>query len=145
MKKLNELNYNDIFNGSEFSYKDFIGFYKGGYVTLYYKNKNNYINTFMTYSNNIAKIKAEIKREIKKHDIKELLNFSIDSLKNNGFNSEDIEKINSYVNIQYENKENEKMLEYLENEIKKYKEYKKLNNYLENEIKEHFIYRIVRK
>lgn len=129
MKKLNKLNYNDIFDGVHFSFKNFIGFYKNGYVTLYYKNEDNYINTFMTYSNNIEKIKMEIKAEIKKHDIKTLLNFSIDSLKNNGFNDDDIEKIVSYVKLQ--NDENEK--------------HTKINNYLKNEIKEYFIFRLVRK
>jgi hypothetical protein len=83
----------------------------------------------MTYSNNITKIKAEIKAEIKKHDIKELLNFSIDSLKNNGFSSDEIEKMTSYVNLK--NDENKK--------------HKDINEYLMNEIKEYFIFRLVRK
>lgn len=129
MKQLNKLNYNDIFDGVNFSYKNFIGFYKNGYVTLYYKNKDNYINTFMTYSNNIEKIKNEIKNEIKKHDIKSLINYSIDSLKNNGFNADEIEKLYSYVKL-----ENDKN-----------KEHKEINKYLMNEIKEYFIFRLVRK
>ena len=126
MKKLNVLNYDDIFSGCNFAYKNFSGYYKSGYVTLYYKN--DYINTFMTYSNNIAKIKNEIKTEIKKHDIKELLNFSIDFLKNN-FRDSDIEKIYSYVKLQNDSNN----------------EHEKINKYLMNEIKEYFIYRLVRK
>lgn len=126
MKKLDTLNYNDLSSGCNFAYKNFSGYYKNGYVTLYYDN--DYINTFMTYSNNIGKIKNEIKTEIKKHDIKELLNFSIDFLKNN-FSDSDIEKIYSYVNLQND----------------KNNEHKKINKYLINEIKEYFIYRLVRK
>lgn len=130
MKQLNKLNYNDIFDGVNFSFKKFIGFYKNGYVTLYYKNKDNYINTFMTYSNNITKIKAEIKAEIKKHDIKELLKMSIDTIKNNiSITDEEIEKLYSYVKL-----ENDKN-----------KEHEKINKYLMNEIKEYFIFRLVRK
>jgi hypothetical protein len=130
MKKLNKLNYNDIFDGVNFSYKNFIGFYKNGYVTLYYKNKDSYINTFMTYSNNIEKIKNEVKNEIKKHDIKELLKMSIDTIKNNtSITDEEIEKLYSYVKL-----ENDKN-----------KEHKKINKYLMNEIKEYFIFRLVRK
>lgn len=130
MKQLNKLNYNDIFDGVEFSYYDFIGFYKCGYVTLYYKNKDNYINTFMTYSSNISKIKAEIKAEIKKHDIKELLKMSIDTIKNNtSITDEEIEKLYSYVKLDND----------------KNKEHEKINKYLMNEIKDYFIFRLVRK
>lgn len=129
MKKLNKLNYNDIFDGVEFSFKNFIGFYKSGYVTLYYKNKDSYINTFMTYSKNITKIKEEIKNEIKKHDIQYLLYAPVNSLKDNGFNSDDLERLISYVNLR--NNENKK--------------HEKINKYLMNEIKEYFIFRLVRK
>ena len=129
MKKLNQLSFYNDFIGSpcKASYKkDFSFFHSNGYVTLYYKDK--YINTFMLYSNSWNKIKNEIKSEIKKHDIKELLNFSIDFLKNN-FNDDDIEKIYSYCKLQND----------------KNKEHEKINKYLMNEIKEYFIYRLVRK
>lgn len=132
MKTLNEMTLNDILGGCgvHCKYKDFIILYCRGYVTLYYKNKDNYINSFMTYSNNIGKIKNEIKNEIKKHDIKSLLNVSIDTLKNcYGFKNDDIEHIASYYNIMND----------------KNKKHKKVNEYLLNEIKEHFIFRLVRR
>ena len=126
MKTLNALNYDDILGiGTTAKYKNFTFDYSHGYVTLYYKG--NYINTFMTYSNAIGKIKKEIKNEIAEHDIEELLKMPLDTLRN-FLSDSDIEKIISYNRLK--NDTNKKHI--------------KINKYLMNEIKEHFIYRLVR-
>lgn len=130
MKTLNTLSfYNDFIGMScKASYKkDFTFFHSNGYVTLYYKNK--YIDTFMLYNDSWNKIKNEIKNNINKHDIKNLLNYSIDKLYNMGFSNDEIEKISSYIKIQNDTE----------------KKHVKINNYLLNEIKEYFIFRLVRK
>lgn len=127
MKTLNKITFDDICGiGTSGKYKQFTFDYSHGYVTLYYKG--NYINTFMTYSNTIGKIKNEIKNEIAEHDINELLKMSLDTL-HNFLTDEEIEKIVAY--------------EKLKNDTDK--KHGKINKYLMNEIKEYFIYRLVRK
>lgn len=124
MKKLNTLNYDDILqNVTMAKYKQFTVTYSNSYVNLYYKGVC--INTFMTHSKNISKIKTEIKNEIKKHDINELTKMSLDYLKT-FLSSISIEKIISYNNLK-----NDKM--------------NKINKILINDIKEYFIYRIINK
>lgn len=130
MKTLNTLSFYDDFIGipCEASYKkDFTFFHSNGYVTLYYKGK--YIDTFMLYSNSWNKIKNELKNGINTHDIKSLLNYSIDKLYNMGFSTDEIEKISSYIRIKNDTE----------------KKHKEVNKYLLNEIKEYFIFRLVRK
>ena len=130
MKTLNKLSFYNDFIGlqCEAKYKkDFSFFHSSGYVTLYYKNQ--YIDTFMIYSNSWEKIKKELKDGINMHDIKSLLNYSIDKLYKMGFSSDEIEKIASYINLQWDTE----------------KKHEKINKYLMNEIKEYFIFRLVRK
>lgn len=130
METLNTLSFYNDFIGipCKASYKkDFQFFHSNGYITLYYKNK--YIDTFMLYSNSWDKIKNEIKNNINKHDIKSLMNYSIDTLYSMGFSSDEIEKIASYIKIKNDTE----------------KKHKKINKYLMNEIKEYFIFRLVRK
>ena len=124
MKKLNTLNYDDILlNVTMAKYKQFAVTYSNSYVNIYYKGVC--INTFMTYSKNISKIKTEIKNEIKKHDINELSKMSLDYLKT-FLSNMSIEKITAYNNLK-----NDKM--------------DKINKILINDIKEYFIYRIINK
>jgi regulator of replication initiation timing len=126
MKTLNALNYDDILGiGATAKYKSFTFDYSHGYVTLYYKG--DYINTFMTYSNAIGKIKKEIKSEIAEHDINELLKMSLDTL-HNFLSDSDIEKITAYNRLKNDTD----------------RKHAKINKYLMNEIKEYFIYRLVR-
>ena len=127
MKTLNALTYDDILGiGTSAKYKKFTLDYSHGYVTLYYNKK--YINTFMTYSNAIGKIKKEIKNEIAEHDINELLKMSLDTL-HNFLNDSEIEKIVTYNTLRNDTD----------------KKHAEVNKYLMNEIKEYFIFRLVRK
>ena len=131
MKTLNTLSFYNDFIGipCKASYKkDFTFFHSCGYVTLYYKNQ--YIDTFMIYNNySWHKIKNEIKNNINKHDIKNLLLTPIYKLYDMGFSYDEIEKIDSYCKLQND----------------KNKKHEKINKYLMNEIKEYFIFRLVRK
>lgn len=125
MKTLNTINYNDLFSGCGVTckYKKFTILIHNGYFTIKYNNRE--IDCGCLYSNAIGKIKTEVKNIMNQHDIKYLLTLSIDDLKNNGFSSDDIEKLFSY--------------EKLKNDTDR--KHAKINKYLMNEIKEYFIYR----
>lgn len=129
MMKLNGLTSNDIYNGNgiKCSYKDFDILLHNYNVTISYKNK--FINSFIVSCSTVKAIKNEIKKELNKHDIKTLCNMTLDELRT-FLNSDEIEKINSYVKIKYYDND---------------KKHKDINNYLLNEIKEYFIFRLVRR
>lgn len=126
MKTLNNINYNDLYSGCGVTckYSKFTILIHNGYFTIKYNN--HVINDGCLYSNTTGKIKNEIKNIVNRHDIKHLLSVSIDTLKNSGFSSDDIEKLFSY--------------EKLKNDTDR--KHKKINSYLMNEIKEYFIFRI---
>ena len=119
MKTLNNITYNDLYSacGATCTYKNFTVLIQNGYYTI--KLNKKYVDGGCLYSNTIGKIKNEIKNEIKKHNINDLLKMSIDTLR--AFLSfDEIEKLSSYIKVKNSTVYDKATKAYLMNEIREY-------------------------